>query len=73
VRFCSPKGRSCFHCKRSVAIGSAAFPPELSYIGRQFRCRCGDPEDGDEEKAAEVTVACLKHIREGLEDMATGS
>jgi len=29
--------------------------------------------DGDEQEVAEVTVACLEHIREGLAGMASGN
>jgi hypothetical protein len=32
----------CWRCGRSVAIDLSAFPQDMSYIGRQFRCRCGE-------------------------------
>jgi hypothetical protein len=32
----------CWRCERSVTIDAAAFPAELSYIGRRFRCSCGE-------------------------------
>jgi len=33
---------SCWRCERSVTIDLAAFPADLSYIGRRFRCPCGE-------------------------------
>jgi len=32
----------CRRCERWVTIGLAAFPPELSCVGRRFRCSCGE-------------------------------
>lgn len=32
----------CWRCERSVTIDAAAFPSELSYIGRRFRCSRGE-------------------------------
>ena len=33
---------NCRECERWATIDVAAFPPELSYVGRQFRCSCGE-------------------------------
>ena len=34
---------ACHRCQRNVTIDAAtAFPPELSYIARRFRCSCGE-------------------------------
>jgi len=32
----------CWRCERWVALDLTAFPTELSYIGRRFRCSCGE-------------------------------
>jgi len=32
----------CWRCERSVTIDLTAFAPEQSYIGRRFRCSCGE-------------------------------
>ena len=32
----------CWRCQRWAQIDAASFPPELSYIGRRFRCSCGE-------------------------------
>jgi len=32
----------CWRCQRWVEIDLAAFPSEMPYIGRRFRCACGE-------------------------------
>ena len=32
----------CWRCERSVTIDAAAFPPQLSYFRRRFRCSRGE-------------------------------
>jgi hypothetical protein len=32
----------CWRCERWVTIDLAALPSEVSYVGRRFRCRCGE-------------------------------
>lgn len=31
----------CDSCGREVRVDPTAFPPDMSYIGKRFRCRCG--------------------------------
>lgn len=33
---------TCWRCERSVRIDLDTLPPEVSYIGRRFRCSCGE-------------------------------
>ena len=32
----------CWRCQRWAEIDLGAVPAEMAYVGRQFRCRCGE-------------------------------
>jgi len=35
-------GVHCWRCERCVTINTAALAPDLAYVGRRFRCPCGE-------------------------------